>query len=103
MDDTISFNTIKKSFTAILNRLEENRQFLNDLDSPIGDSDHGESVTAAFKKVKEAVDAYPADQNDIGSLLQLERQLFSLVELQWVPFMVLLLWMLELLFVEKAF
>ncbi len=70
MDDTISFNTIKKSFTAILNRLEENRQFLNDLDSPIGDSDHGESVTAAFKKVKEAVDAYPADQNDIGSLLQ---------------------------------
>ena len=70
MDDTISFNTIKKSFTAILNRLEENRQYLNDLDSPIGDSDHGESVTAAFKKVKEAVDAYPADQNDIGNLLQ---------------------------------
>lgn len=70
MADTISFNRVKESFASILNRLEENRQYLNDLDSPIGDSDHGESVTAAFKKVKEAVDAYPDDQNDIGSLLQ---------------------------------
>ena len=70
MTETISFATIKKSFNEVLAHLEENRQYLNDLDSPIGDSDHGESVTAAFRKVKEAVDAFPSDQNDIGVLLQ---------------------------------
>jgi len=70
MTDTVSFATIKQSFTRILAHLEENRQFLNDLDSPIGDSDHGESVTGAFRKVKEAMDAFPSDHPDIGALLQ---------------------------------
>lgn len=67
---SIPFETVKKAFSRILEELEKNRQYLNDLDAPIGDSDHGESVTNAFRKVKEAVDRYPEGNRDIGKLLQ---------------------------------
>jgi dihydroxyacetone kinase-like protein len=70
MTNTVSYETIKGAFAKVLANLEKNRQYLNDLDSPIGDSDHGESVTGAFRKVKEAVDAFPSSQHDIGALLQ---------------------------------
>ncbi|HSV30421.1 MAG TPA: dihydroxyacetone kinase subunit DhaL [Atribacteraceae bacterium] len=70
MAGTISFEKIKESFPQVMENLEKNRQYLNDLDAPIGDSDHGESVCNAFRKVKEAVEAFPADSRDIGALLQ---------------------------------
>lgn len=66
----VSFERVKIAFTRILEELEKNRQYLNDLDAPIGDSDHGESVTNAFRKVKETVDKYPEGDQDIGKLLQ---------------------------------
>ncbi|MCX6088840.1 MAG: dihydroxyacetone kinase subunit DhaL [Candidatus Atribacteria bacterium] len=70
MNETISYEKVCSGFAAILDHLQKNRQALNDLDSPIGDSDHGESVTGAFQKVQVAVDAFPKDQRDIGALLQ---------------------------------
>ncbi|MEN3186207.1 MAG: dihydroxyacetone kinase subunit DhaL [Atribacterota bacterium] len=66
----VSFERVKMAFVRILEELEKNRQYLNDLDAPIGDSDHGDSVTNAFRKVKEAVDKYPEGDRDIGKLLQ---------------------------------
>jgi dihydroxyacetone kinase-like protein len=68
--EKIPFERIKEAFSRVVENLEKNRQYLNDLDSPIGDSDHGESVCNAFQKVKEAVDKFPADRRDIGALLQ---------------------------------
>lgn len=66
--EAMPFSRFKEAFTRILENLERHREELNDLDSPIGDSDHGESVCRAFAKVKEAVDAFPKDQKDIGAL-----------------------------------
>lgn len=67
---TVSYEQVKLAFTRILEELEKNRQYLNDLDAPIGDSDHGESVTNAFRKVKETIDNISWEERDIGKLLQ---------------------------------
>lgn len=67
--ETIPFARMKEAFSHILENLEKHREYLNDLDSPIGDSDHGESVCKAFARVKEAIDSLPEDQEDIGVLL----------------------------------
>ncbi len=70
MSCVIPFEKIKMAFNRIEESLEKHRQYLNDLDSPIGDSDHGESVCSAFRKVKEVVDKFPEEKRDIGELLQ---------------------------------
>lgn len=67
--EAIPFFRFKEAFSRILENLEKHRSYLNDLDSPIGDSDHGESVCKAFERVKEAVESFPKDQEDIGALL----------------------------------
>jgi len=67
--EAIPFARWREAFTHILENLEKHREYLNDLDAPIGDSDHGESVCRAFAKVKEAVDAFPKESEDIGALL----------------------------------
>ena len=66
----IPFEKVKKAFSRIGENLEKHRQYLNDLDSPIGDSDHGESVCNAFRKIQEVVDKFPEEKRDIGELLQ---------------------------------
>ena len=66
----ISFLTIKNSLLKVTEELEKNRQYFNDLDAPIGDSDHGDTVWSAFKTVKEAVLAVKSNENDIGALLK---------------------------------
>lgn len=63
----ISIKEIKLAFKNIKNVLSEKREYLNRLDSKIGDSDHGESVTKAFLKVDKIVDEYNGE--DIGELL----------------------------------
>ena len=70
MAETIPFEKVKSACLRIVESLEANRDYLNDLDAPIGDSDHGESVCNAFRKAKEAVDALPEGERDIGALLQ---------------------------------
>jgi dihydroxyacetone kinase-like protein len=48
--------------------LAENRQYLTDLDSPIGDADHGINMDRGFKKVMEKLPSV-AD-TDIGNILK---------------------------------
>jgi dihydroxyacetone kinase-like protein len=48
--------------------LEENRQYLTDLDSPIGDADHGINMDRGFKKVMSQLPA--VEDKDIGTILR---------------------------------
>ncbi len=70
MSQSISIEKVKYALHKVVENLEKNRQYLNDLDSPIGDSDHGESVCNAFHKIQEIVDKFPEEKRDIGELLQ---------------------------------
>lgn len=48
--------------------IEENRQYLTDLDSPIGDADHGINMDRGFKKI---VSKLPGvEEKDIGAILK---------------------------------
>jgi phosphoenolpyruvate---glycerone phosphotransferase subunit DhaL len=71
MNKTITFDLIKNALIEATDELEKNRQYFNDLDSPIGDSDHGDSVCSSFKKVREAVLGYDDTEiKDTGALLK---------------------------------
>jgi dihydroxyacetone kinase-like protein len=49
--------------------IEENRQYLTDLDSPIGDADHGINMDRGFKKI---VSKLPGvEDKDIGTILKM--------------------------------
>jgi dihydroxyacetone kinase-like protein len=69
VEEKITFKQIKNAMMAIVDELNDKRQYFNDLDSPIGDSDHGDSVCSAFAKVKEVILNYDKDKKDIGDLL----------------------------------
>jgi dihydroxyacetone kinase-like protein len=48
--------------------IEENRQYLTDLDSPIGDADHGINMDRGFKKVMTKLPG--VEDKDIGAILK---------------------------------
>src|SRR5690242_19675468 len=50
--------------------LHEQRQYLTDLDSPIGDGDHGINMDRGFTAVGAKLDSIPAGQ-DVGAVLKL--------------------------------
>jgi dihydroxyacetone kinase-like protein len=52
--------------TAVV--LEENRQYLTELDSPIGDADHGINMDRGFKKVMSKLP--DVEDKDIGTVLK---------------------------------
>jgi dihydroxyacetone kinase-like protein len=66
----ITFAQVRDALEEIASELERNRQRFNDLDGPIGDSDHGDSVCGAFRKVREAALQYDPGKSDIGDLLK---------------------------------
>jgi phosphoenolpyruvate---glycerone phosphotransferase subunit DhaL len=70
METQITFDKIKEAIIAIAGELNKNRQYYNDLDSPLGDSDHGDSVCSAFKTVKETLNNLNNEDKDIGFLLK---------------------------------
>lgn len=63
----ITVKELKKAFKRVKEILEEKKNELNKLDSEIGDSDHGQSVTKAFARVDKVAEEY--DGEDIGELL----------------------------------
>ena len=67
--DTVTLLTVKKAILKVIEELEKNRQYFNDLDTPIGDSDHGDSICSTFSLVKKAVDEFDMTSGDIGALL----------------------------------
>ena len=70
MEETIAYARVCEALSAVADELSKRRQEYNDLDSPIGDSDHGDSVCEAFKLVREAAVASPPGRSDIGELLK---------------------------------
>ncbi len=70
MSTAITFEKIRAALINVSEELDKNKQYFNDLDSPIGDSDHGDSVCSAFKKVAEVASGYNDSKNDIGDLLK---------------------------------
>jgi len=53
----------------IAEKIEENRDYLTELDMPIGDSDHGINMARGFAAVTEKLKA--AEQKDIGTVLKM--------------------------------
>lgn len=70
MSIAITFDQILRAVRDSAEELRGQREYFNDLDSEIGDSDHGDSIDFTFKKVLEKLDAYDAAQKDIGVLLK---------------------------------
>lgn len=50
---TVTKAEILKWITLSADVMQENKQYLTDLDSPIGDADHGINMARGFKKVLE--------------------------------------------------
>ena len=69
-ENKITFNNIKDALIAVADELEKNRQYYNDLDSPLGDSDHGDSVCSSFKTIKGILLECSIANDDIGELLK---------------------------------
>jgi dihydroxyacetone kinase-like protein len=69
-ENKITFSNIKESLIAVTEELEKNRQYYNDLDSPLGDSDHGDSVCGSFKTIKGILLECSIENDDIGVLLK---------------------------------
>jgi dihydroxyacetone kinase-like protein len=70
MQKTIPFERVRDALVAVADAVAEKRQDYNDQDSPIGDSDHGDSVCEAFNLVRKAAVEDPPGRNDIGELLK---------------------------------
>lgn len=49
--------------------LEENKDYLTDLDRAIGDADHGNNMDRGFKKVMSSINSF--EDKDIGSILNM--------------------------------
>ena len=64
----ITIKTFKEAFNNIEKELLSQKEYLNELDSSIGDSDHGQSVVKAFKGANEAINIKEEIDN-IGELL----------------------------------
>jgi dihydroxyacetone kinase-like protein len=59
---------VLKWLEAVAAVIEENRQYLTDLDSPIGDADHGINMDRGFKKVMSKLPG--VEDKDIGAILK---------------------------------
>lgn len=57
-----------KVLDKICDRIEENKQFLTDLDAAIGDADHGINLDRGFKAVKVKMPQF--SDKDIGTILK---------------------------------
>lgn len=64
----ITQSQVLKWLEATAAVLEENRQYLTDLDSPIGDADHGINMDRGFKKVMSKLPG--VEDKDIGTILK---------------------------------
>ena len=65
--ECITLQTVKEAILEVINELEKQREYFNDLDSPIGDSDHGDSIAATFLVVQKTVEDFNLETGDIGA------------------------------------
>ncbi|MDR1902025.1 MAG: dihydroxyacetone kinase subunit L [Treponema sp.] len=66
--ENITLSLIKTALLNVIEELGKKREYFNDLDSPIGDSDHGDSVVSTFSLVEKAINDYDTAGGDIGGL-----------------------------------
>ena len=66
--ECIWLEMVKTAILEVIKELEKQKEYYNDLDSPIGDSDHGDSIVATFSLVQKAVEDFDFGTGDIGSL-----------------------------------
>lgn len=64
----ITQSQVLKWLEATVAVIEENRQYLTDLDSPIGDADHGINMDRGFKKIMSKLPG--VEDKDIGVILK---------------------------------
>jgi len=64
----IAQSQVLKWLEATAAVIEENRQYLTDLDSPIGDADHGINMDRGFKKILSKLSG--VEDKDIGTILK---------------------------------
>lgn len=68
MSETISSTQMHKIIVTICDTIEEQQQYLSDLDGELGDGDHGVNMAKCFREVRKKVDAV-ADK-DCGVILK---------------------------------
>ena len=61
--ETLSVNTLKEMILYVADQLIESKPLLTDLDSAIGDGDHGIGMEKGFLKVKEKISAMNPTEN----------------------------------------
>jgi len=65
--EEITFQEIIQWLRRVANTLEEKKRYLDRLDSPIGDGDHGRTIANAFNKIIPILDS--STEEDVGGLL----------------------------------
>lgn len=58
---TLTVDTLTTWMSKFAEKVETNKQFLSDLDTPIGDGDHGFNMDCGMKAVEEKLATKPAD------------------------------------------
>lgn len=58
---TLTVDTLTTWMSKFAKKVETNKQFLSDLDTPIGDGDHGFNMDRGMKAVEEKLATKPAD------------------------------------------
>jgi dihydroxyacetone kinase-like protein len=66
--ESIALPVVKTAILKVIEELEKQRGYFNDLDSPIGDSDHGDSIASTFSLVQKVVEDFNLDTGSIGML-----------------------------------
>ncbi len=64
----VNVSKIKEIITRINDVIQDNKDYLTELDQPIGDSDHGINMARGFSKVMEKLDT--TSNEDVGAVLK---------------------------------
>ena len=67
MADTISAVQLHKALIGLCDTIEEQKEYLSDLDGAIGDGDHGVNMAKCFRGVKKNLETL--DVSDVSSVL----------------------------------
>jgi len=74
MTDTISTNQMQHALEGLCDTIEEEKEYLSELDGAIGDGDHGVNMAKCFREVKKKLTETPAGDmkalfNNVGMVV----------------------------------
>jgi dihydroxyacetone kinase-like protein len=67
--EVVTLSAVKNAMFKVIEELEKQRAYFNDLDAPIGDSDHGDSIVSTFSMVQKSIENFDLAEGNIGSFL----------------------------------